>query len=91
MNSHFEIQSFREFTGGRVEINQNAMLATSQGIYAGTAGQGLAFLPTGQQRWHFWRAGLPSANVTALAADGDNLYIGTDNGLIRIPERALHI
>ncbi len=91
MNSHFEIQSFREFTGGRVEINQNAMLATSQGIYAGTAGQGLAFLPTGQQRWHFWHAGLPSANVTALAADGDNLYIGTDNGLIRIPERALHI
>jgi len=91
LNSRFEVLSFREFSESRFEINQNAMLATSQGIYAGTAGQGLAFLPAGQQRWHFWLTGLPSANVTALAAGGGNLYIGTDNGLIRIPEQALYI
>jgi ligand-binding sensor domain-containing protein len=89
MNSRFDVQSFREFTHERTEINPNAMLATGRGIYAGTAGQGLAFLPLGQQRWHFWKAGLPSGNVTALAADDDNLYIGTDNGLVRIPERDL--
>ena len=87
MNSHYDVQAFREFSNARVEINVNAMLATGRGIYAGTAAQGLAFLPKGQQRWRFWKAGLPSANVTALAADGDILYIGTDNGLVRIPER----
>jgi len=63
------------------------MLTTERGIYAGTAAQGLAFLPKGEQRWRFWKTGLPSRNVTALAADGGNLYIGTDNGLVRIPER----
>jgi ligand-binding sensor domain-containing protein len=91
MNSRFEMQAFREFAGKRVEINQNAMLATKSGIYAGTAGQGLAFLPSGQQRWHFWETGLPSANVTALASEGEDLYIGTDNGLIRLPERTFGI
>jgi ligand-binding sensor domain-containing protein len=29
-------------------------------------------------------AGLPSLNVTALAADRGVLYIGTDNGLVKI-------
>ncbi len=87
MNSHYEVQSFKEFGKNRVEINANAMIATSRGIYAGTAGQGLAFLPKGDVRWRFWTSGLPSANVTALAADENNIYIGTDNGLVRVPER----
>jgi ligand-binding sensor domain-containing protein len=91
MNGRFEMHSFREFAGKRIEINQNAMLATKNCIYAGTSGQGLAFLPAGQQRWHFWETGLPSANVTALAFDGENLYIGTDNGLIRLPEHTFGI
>jgi ligand-binding sensor domain-containing protein len=34
-------------------------------------------------------AGLPSLNVTALAVHNNYLYIGTDNGLIRIPEQNL--
>ena len=87
MNSHADVEAFREFNSQRVEINANAMLTTERGIYAGTAAQGLAFLPKGEQRWRFWKTGLPSRNVTALAADGGNLYIGTDNGLVRIPER----
>ncbi len=87
MDGHYDVRSFREFGGQRVEINANAMLSTERGVYAGTAGQGLAFLPKGQERWRFWRAGLPSANVTALAVDENYLYIGTDNGLVRIPER----
>jgi len=89
LNSHSDVEAFREFSSGRVEINANAMLATDRGLYAGTAGQGLAFLPKGEQRWRFWKTGLPSTNVTALAADDGNLYIGTDNGLVRIPERDL--
>jgi len=91
MNSRFDVESFREFNNVRIEINPNAMLATKRGVYAGTAGQGLAFLPTGQQRWHFWKTGLPSANVTALAEDEGNLYVGTDNGLIRVPEREINL
>ena len=91
MDAHFNVESFREFSGKRTEVNQNAMLATHLALYAGTAGQGLAFLPMGEQRWHFWKTGLPSVNVTALAAEGDILYIGTDNGLVRIPERSLNL
>ena len=33
--------------------------------------------------------GLPSKNVTALAAGGGYVYVGTDNGLVRIAEGAL--
>jgi hypothetical protein len=33
--------------------------------------------------------GLPSKNVTAVAAGGGYLYAGTDNGLVRIAEGAL--
>ena len=89
MDARHDVQSFREFTGQRVEINANAMLSTNFGVYAGTATQGLAYLPKGQQRWRFWKSGLPSASVTALAADDNYIYIGTDNGLVRIPERNL--
>ena len=40
-------------------------------------------------QWTSVTAGLPSANVTALAARGGVLYIGTDNGLMRVPEGRL--
>ena len=36
------------------------------------------------------REGLPSANVTALALANGYLYVGTDNGLVRVPEQKLH-
>ena len=71
---------------GRVEINPNALLVTARGVYAGTSGQGLAVLRRGSNRWHSVREGLPSANVTALAARNSLLYIGTDNGLVAIEE-----
>jgi hypothetical protein len=29
--------------------------------------------------------GLPSLNVTALAASSDTVYIGTDNGIVQMP------
>ena len=91
MNSRFLLEGYREFAKKRVEINANAMLATQFAVYAGTAGQGLAFLPKGEQRWRFWTTGLPSTNVTALATDGNSLYIGTDNGLVRIAERDIRL
>jgi hypothetical protein len=36
------------------------------------------------------RNGLPSLNVTAFAASNGYIFIGTDNGLVRIPEQKLH-
>jgi ligand-binding sensor domain-containing protein len=78
-----------EGRGERVEINPNALLVTAKGVYAGTAGQGLAVLRKGSGRWHAVRDGLPSGNVTALAERNSLLYIGTDNGLVAIPESEL--
>jgi ligand-binding sensor domain-containing protein len=83
------IQTFGEFAGRRVEINLNALAVTERALYAGTARQGLAVLRKGEERWHLVSAGLPSVNVTALAARGGRLYVGTDNGLVQIEENDL--
>jgi hypothetical protein len=40
-------------------------------------------------RWTTTTVGLPSKNVTALAAGGGYLCAGTDNGLVRISEGGL--
>ena len=40
-------------------------------------------------RWRWVTAGLPSLNVTALAVDKGVVYVGTDNGLVRIDEGKL--
>ncbi len=71
------------------DINPNAMLATDRAIYAGTLGQGLAIYNRASARWVFRTVGLPSLNVTALAAANGYLYAGTDNGLVRAPESEL--
>ena len=74
---------FAEVTGP-IEINPNAMAVTETHVFAGTLSRGLLAFDRRTQRWTTVDAGLPSLNVTALAADGDHLYVGTDNGLVRI-------
>ena len=74
---------------GTLEINANAMAATDRAVYAGTLDRGLAVYSRASGRWSFWTAGLPSRNVTAVEARGGVLYIGTDNGLVKIPEPAV--
>jgi ligand-binding sensor domain-containing protein len=69
---------------GPIEINPNAMAVTGTHVFAGTLSRGLLIFDRHAQRWTAFEAGLPSMNVTALAADGDHLYVGTDNGLVRI-------
>ena len=71
---------------GTVEINPNAMVATQGAVYAGTLDRGLAVYNSGSGRWGFFTAGLPSRNVTAVEARGGVLCIGTDNGLVKVPE-----
>ena len=83
---------FRSFqnASAQFEVNPNAMLATPQHIFAGTLGKGLYVYDRESERWSAIEDGLPSSNVTALAANNGYLYIGTDNGLVRIQEQKLH-
>src|SRR5207244_13599936 len=65
-------------------VNPGAMIATGGTVLAGTLGKGLLVGDATGTRWRTVTAGLPSLNVTALAADRGVLYIGTDNGLVKI-------
>ena len=86
-SGHFH--SFETATGP-FEINPNAMLVTPSHVLAGTLGNGLYVYERQSGRWFSVERGLPSANVTALALSNGYLYIGTDNGLVRVQEQKLH-
>jgi ligand-binding sensor domain-containing protein len=83
---------FQAFDRGTddLEINPNAMLVTPDHVFAGTLGKGLYVYERESERWFAIEQGLPSSNVTALATANGYLYVGTDNGLVRIPEQKLH-
>jgi ligand-binding sensor domain-containing protein len=70
-------------------VNPNAMLVSGSHVYAGTLDRGLYVYDRRMGRWTTITAGLPSLNVTALAARDGYIYIGTDNGLVRILEQNL--
>ena len=70
-------------------INPNALLVTGTHIYAGTLGHGMLAYTNATGRWALITEGLPSRNVTAFASRDGKLYLGTDNGLIRIAEASL--
>ncbi|MGZ4854909.1 MAG: ligand-binding sensor domain-containing protein [Candidatus Angelobacter sp.] len=74
---------------GKFEVYPNAMLATDQHILAGTLNKGLYVYNRTTSRWSVINDGLPSLTVTALAAGKGFIYVGTDNGLVRIPEQNL--
>ena len=70
-------------------INPNAIFATVTHLYAGTLGHGLLVYSNAGGRWSLLSDGLPSLNVTAFAERAGQLYVGTDNGLVRITEANL--
>ena len=78
-----------ETASGQFEVNPNAMIVTPGYVLAGTLGHGLFVYDRQSGRWSVIDAGLPSSNVTALAAGNGYIYIGTDNGLVRISEHKL--
>jgi len=75
-----------EIGTGKFDVNPNAMLATDHHVFAGSLGQGLYVYDRDTDRWSTVTAGLPSENVTALAQDNGYIYIGTDNGVVRVRE-----
>jgi ligand-binding sensor domain-containing protein len=78
-----------ETGSGQMEINPNAMLVTPQHVFAGTLGDGLLVYDREKRRWTALSEGLPSGNVTALTENNGYVYVGTDNGLVRIEEKKL--
>jgi ligand-binding sensor domain-containing protein len=72
-----------------IEINPGAMLVTKDHVFAGTLGHGLYLYDRQKQRWTIVTDGLPSTNVTALAEGNGYIYVGTDNGLVRIEENKI--
>lgn len=74
---------------GPFDVNFNAMLVTPQHVFAGTLGHGFYVYDRSSQRWTVVDEGVPSSNVTAFAANDGYVYVGTDNGLVRIEEQRL--
>jgi ligand-binding sensor domain-containing protein len=66
-------------------INPNAMLVASGRIFAGTLTGGLLIYDPASRRWTPFTEGLPSLSVTALASSVQDVFIGTDNGIVRMP------
>ena len=78
-----------DITGQGTIINPTAMAADGQIVVAGTLGKGILVGDRTGSRWHTVTAGLPSLNVTALAIAGGVVYVGTENGLVKIAENRL--
>jgi ligand-binding sensor domain-containing protein len=86
---HFTPVELPSGTRPDLVINSNAIYETSSHIYAGTLGDGMLVYSVSTGRWSPVTTGLPSLNVTAFAARGGDIYIGTENGLVRVPEANL--
>ena len=78
-----------EATRPGVVVNPTAMVADGRVVLAGTLGQGLLVGDASGTRWRTVSAGLPSLNVTALAIRNGQVYVGTENGLVKISEDRL--
>jgi ligand-binding sensor domain-containing protein len=78
-----------EATRTGVVVNPTAMVADGRVVLAGTLGQGLLVGDASGTRWRTVSAGLPSLNVTALAIRKGQVYVGTENGLVKISEDRL--
>jgi hypothetical protein len=78
-----------EATRMGVVVNPTAMAANGRLTLAGTLGQGLLVGDATGTRWKMVTAGLPSLNVTALAIHDGVVYVGTENGLVKIDEGKL--
>jgi ligand-binding sensor domain-containing protein len=88
LSENGKFESF-DIATDKFEVNPNAMLVTEHHVLAGSLGKGLYSYNRDAGKWSIVAEGLPSANVTALTAGNGYIYVGTDNGLVRVPENNL--
>jgi ligand-binding sensor domain-containing protein len=88
VNAQGSVTATEATTQGTV-INPGAMIADGRLVLAGTIGKGVLVGDADGTRWRSVTAGLPSLNVTALAVNHGIVYVGTDNGLVKIAESKL--
>lgn len=74
---------FQETAG--LKINPGGLVEAGGRLYAATDGRGLWRLSADRSRFGPLRLGLPSPRVTALVAGFGALWIGTDEGIARLP------
>lgn len=75
--------SFLETQG--LKVNQGCLVEAAGRLFLGTDGAGLHRLDAEGNRFIPVKVSLPSPRVTALLQDRDWLYVGTDEGLTRLP------
>jgi hypothetical protein len=78
-----------EATANGTIVNPTAMATDGRMVLAGTLGRGLLVGDSSGERWRTVTAGLPSLNVTAVTIHEGMIYVGTENGLVKIEEGKL--
>jgi ligand-binding sensor domain-containing protein len=68
-----------------LKINAGCLVEAGGRLYAGTDGKGLYRLSADGRAFEPVRAALPSRRVTALVPAAGALYVGTDEGVARLP------
>jgi hypothetical protein len=76
-------ESFPETEG--LKVNPGCLVEGEGRLYLGTDGQGLFRLSPDGKRFVRLKLPLPSLHVTAILSGPEGLFIGTDEGLVRVP------
>jgi hypothetical protein len=81
------LEPFPETEG--VKTSAGALVEADGRVFAGTEGRGLWRLRADGSRFEALALPLPSPRVTALATRAGELWVGTDEGIVRVPLAAL--
>jgi ligand-binding sensor domain-containing protein len=75
--------------GGKWVVNLNAVCADDQYLYLGSLSDGCLIFDLKRGLWRQLERGLPSPNVMAISVNETYLFLGTEQGLVRIERGAL--
>ena len=71
---------------GDLKVNTGCLVEAGGRLYLGTDGRGLWRLSPDGSRFTPVKVPLPSSHVTAILPGKDALFVGTDEGLVRLPQ-----
>jgi ligand-binding sensor domain-containing protein len=69
-----------------LKVNTGCLVEAGGRLYLGTDGRGLWRLSTDGTRFVQLKVPLPSSHITAILPGRNALFVGTDQGLARLPE-----